>query len=334
MLDAWLNRTQDWLKVPEKLLPLPEQEFARWTLNRVARQSRQAPLTCQSVFLWGEAGSGKSALIRQELRAQSPLRRRSTIIAAAVEWLAWLSDDLQLNEMLSLESHADLLVCEDLQNATPDAGDTDRLASWLDQAAERRVPVLITADRLPSQIPHLSPRLVDRLQGGLLTGIRPLCGSSKQRLGAFWSKEGIAPAQNPVAKLWNDPTLITAGQLHSRLLARNASATVSDSRRNSRALVLVAEVVSRDFHLSIDDLRSGARRRTLQIPRDVAMSLARELTTYPLAAIGQYFGCQSHTSVGRSTARLQQLLIDAPTLRQQVQSLRAELRQELSADCG
>ena len=338
MLEAWLNRTRDWLKVPEQLLPLPEQEFAQWALARVCRQSRHAALACPLAYVWGEAGSGKSSLIRQELRTRSPDLRGRMIVAQAAEWLAEISEDSPTAERFDFLSHADLLVCEDLHDLDAAADETVRLVSLLNHAVEMRLPVIVTADRLPSQLPHAPPRLINRLQGGLLAGIRPLPGSSKQRLGTFWVKEGLVPARGASVRLYNDPAIVTAGLLQSRLLERNLPDSINDGsmgvRRNSHELELVAEVVSRDFHLTVQDLRSGARRRTLQVPRDVAMSLARELTPYPLAVIGHFFGCQSHTSVGRSASRLKQRLSDTPTLRQQVQLLRTKLRQELSADCG
>lgn len=338
MLDAWLNRTRDWLKIPETLLPLPEQEFAQWALSRAAKPSRPGPLSCPLVHVWGDPGSGKSSLVRQALRQYSTTRRRAIIVASAIEWSLWLADESNADHFLQGSSHLELLICENLQDVNDVPGDSQRLASWFDAAVAARVPVIVTADRLPSQISSLSPRLINRLQGGLFAGIRPLGVESKQRLWNFWtSRTALAPPAIHTA-VWNDPVITAAGQLRSFLDPNERREQTLRRRSNSEpdpvSLELVADAVSRDFQVTVADLRSGARTRNLRIPRDLAMSLAHELTPYSLAVIGRFFGCRSHTSVTRSRSRLQQLVQDAPSLRQQLQILRAKLRQELSSDCG
>jgi chromosomal replication initiator protein len=338
MLDAWLNRTRDWLKIPDTLLPLPEQEFAQWALSRAAKQSRPGPLSCPLLHVWGDPGCGKSSLVRQALRPYSTVRRRAVIAASAVEWSFWLADESNADSFLWAPSHLELLICDNLQDLNDLSGDSQRLASWFDAAVAARVPVIVTADRLPSQISNLSPRLVNRLQGGLFAGIRPLSGESKQRLWDSWTSRTSPQPSASHAFLLNDPSITAAGQLRSFLdpdeRREQTLRQQSLSEPDPQLLEMVADAVSRDFQVSVADLRSGARTRNLRIPRDLAMSLARELTPYPLAAIGRFFGCRSHTSVTRSCSRLQQLVLDAPSLRQQLQILRAKLRQELSSDCG
>lgn len=194
--------------------------------------------------------------------------------------------------------------------------------------------VLVTSDRLPSQIDGLSPRLVSRLRGGLFAGIRPLEDDSRRRLVRFWGAELPLDARLAVVP----STMQTAGQVKN-YLARESDPSESVavdvtlvSPENS--LDLIAEVVAQDFQISLTELCSGSRTQQLKVPRGVAMQLARELTPCSLLKISQYFGCRSHTSVVRSCTRLQELLPAAPSLREQMQMLRAKLRHNLSADCG
>lgn len=305
MLDAWLNRTRGWLAAAEKLLALPEQEFALWALSRAVKPGSAASVLC----ICGETLSGKSALIRHVLAQQATVRKQKIIAADATEWSLWLSDREAEGLSVVPEKGASIAICENLQQLHDPRADGDRLAFWIDQARAAGMTVILTADRLPSQIEDLSPRLVNRLQGGLLAGIRPWSDASQQRLQQHRAATGAVLQQTRPAET-------------------NAAVT------EDVPLDVIAEAVAINFQVSLADLCSGTRTQQLKIPRGVAMSLARELTSCSLLTIGRYFGCRSHTSVVRGCSRLQELLPDAPTLRQQVQSLRTKLRRNVSADCG
>lgn len=309
MLDAWLNRTRGWFAAAEKLLALPEQEFALWALSRAVKPGSAAPVLC----VCGETGSGKSSLIRHVLAQQAVVRKQKIVAANATEWSLWLSDCEAEGLSIVPEHGANLVICEELQQLHDPRTDGDRLAFWIDQARAAGMAVILTADRLPSQIEDLSPRLVNRLQGGLLAGIRPWSDASQQRLLQHQAAtEAVLQQTRP----------LEAVAARSKLLAEDVP------------LDVIAEAVATNFQVSLVDLCSGTRTQQLKIPRGVAMSLARELTSCSLLTIGRYFGCRSHTSVVRGCSRLQELLPDAPTLRQQVQSLRTNLRRNVSADCG
>lgn len=323
MWDDWSVRTREWLSRGEKLLALPEQEFAGWTLDRAIR----SPLTGWLVAtICGEEGSGKSALVRQALRRSADIGKR-TIVADADEWLARLSDETPFAERFPIAGRTSVIVWENLHRI---GERDDGLATLLDLARQERIPVIVTCTGLPSQIGNLSSRLVNRLHGGIVAGIRPLSEESQRRLTEFWISQGIV---EPLAggRLINPP-VTTAGQLRAALSTRSRTGTAE--LQGEVLLDLVAELVAKDFAVPVAELCSGTRTQGLKIPRGVAMSLSRELTNYPLATIGRYFGGRSHTSVVRSCSRLQQLLPEVPSLRQQVQELRAKLRRKLSRDCG
>lgn len=330
MLDAWLKRTRDWLAPAEHLLPLPEQEFAGWALARLNRSSSGASHAWLATTIYGEPGSGKSALLRQSLRQAPGAVRRKIVVADAGEWSQRVAELSEQGQPAIAVGNLDVLVCENLQQLGDPSGDGDRLASLLDQAREAQIPVIVTSDSLPSQIENLSPRLANRLQGGLLVGIRPLSGDSQQWLVQYWSAQGIISATVPFPGV--NPLITTAGQLRQMVAEETRNAVRTNSETVS--LELVAELVADGFQVPIAELCSGSRMQSLKIPRGVAMSLAREFTGHPLTTISRHFGCRSHTAVVRSCSRLQQLLPDAPSLRQQIQKLRAKLCRQLSAECG
>ncbi len=92
------------------------------------------------------------------------------------------------------------------------------------------------------------------------------------------------------------------------------------------SLAVIAKEVATTFQVPLEELRSSSRLQALRIPRQCAMFLAREEAGLSLAAIGQFFGSRTHTSVAHSCRRLQELIVESPTLREQVQRLRDHLR--------
>jgi chromosomal replication initiation ATPase DnaA len=329
MLDAWLKRTRDWLARAEKLLALPEQEFALWGLTR-ALSGTSAPVVC----LCGEPGSGKSSLIRQVIRQSAECRKRTLIVADAVAWAQWLLDCESTGSNAVGPTQGGVAACENLQQLRDPRKDGDRLAAWIDRTRAAGVAIILTADRLPSQIADLSPRLVNRLHGGLLAGIRPLSEASQKRLLQHWSlQEAI---EKPPMGISRDVTTVGQWKDHVFQLVRRpaASAVPAVPIGGDESLAVIAEVVAADFQVSPVDLCAGSRTQHLRIPRSVAMVLAREFTSCSLMTISRYFGCRSHSSVVRGCSRLNDHLPDAPSLRQQLQLLKTKVRRELSAHCG
>ncbi len=320
MLDAWLQRTRQSLAAAESLIAIPEQEFALWAL---ARAVKPGVVAAPAVCVWGEAESGKSSLVRQVLRQHADYPRRKFLLVDAAEWSEFLAAT-NLGRDAALKK-GDVVVCENLQALAERRDDTDRLADWMDRARAKGQVVIVTSDRLPSQIDDVSSRLANRLQGGLLAGIRPLSDATLEKLRSQWA----SPSGSKSRRTW-PAGITTAGQLKRHL----AEAPESSVPQRRLSLDAIATAVAGEFQVPLADLCAGLRTQPLKVPRGVAMVLARELTSSSLMTIARHFGCQSHTSVVRGCARLMEQLAEDAALRHRLQRLRTGLCQELSAECG
>jgi chromosomal replication initiator protein len=85
-------------------------------------------------------------------------------------------------------------------------------------------------------------------------------------------------------------------------------ATQAERRKSPRSVAEIQAAACEHFGLSSDELLSSARTARIAWPRQVAMYLARELTSESLPAIGRHFGGRDHTTVlhawRRTTARI------------------------------
>ncbi|MBP9897638.1 MAG: hypothetical protein KBF28_04655, partial [Gemmatimonadales bacterium] len=87
----------------------------------------------------------------------------------------------------------------------------------------------------------------------------------------------------------------------------------------------VQEVVARRWGVTPEGLRSKARIKTLTVPRQIAMFLARELLQMQLVEIGQAFGGRDHSTVIHSVDKVQTQLGRDRDFRARVDSARQEL---------
>ena len=82
------------------------------------------------------------------------------------------------------------------------------------------------------------------------------------------------------------------------------------------------------FSLSIEDLQSGSRSRTLTTARQIAMYLCRELTDLSLPKIGQEFGGRDHTTVMHANKKIKTQMAERRTLYTQVTELTNRIKQQ------
>jgi chromosomal replication initiator protein len=59
----------------------------------------------------------------------------------------------------------------------------------------------------------------------------------------------------------------------------------------------IQKAVSEFYNVSVDDLKSSSRKKTVAVPRHIAIYLCRELTEYSLDEIGEEFGGRDHSTV-------------------------------------
>jgi chromosomal replication initiator protein len=101
-----------------------------------------------------------------------------------------------------------------------------------------------------------------------------------------------------------------------------------DAESRSHALPTierVQEVVARRWGVTPEGLRSKARIKTLTVPRQIAMFLAREMLQMQLVEIGQAFGGRDHSTVIHSVDKVQSQLSRDRQFKDRVDSARQEL---------
>ena len=200
-------------------------------------------------------------------------------------------------------------------------------------STRRGKQIVLTSDRPPKEIPGLEERLVSRFEWGMVADIgQP---DLEHRIAILRKKAGAGPpraddpgrrarASSPStcgptsassraasSSCCSSPRSSTARSRSSWPARRSPTRSVpgdGGSRRRHgrcRRIDKVQEVVARRWGVTPEGLRSKARTKTLTVPRQIAMYLAREMLGMQLVEIGQAFGGRDHSTVIHSVDKVE-----------------------------
>jgi len=183
--------------------------------------------------------------------------------------------------------------------------------------------LILTCDRLPSALVSVEERLRERFEAGLVAdiGVPDLpTRVAILRKRALLDQVPLADATvlEAIAERVTDNVRSLEGALirvvayHSltgRPIDLELTATVLDTmypRRSKPALTVaqIQAIVAAHYNLAVSELVSGSRAARIAWPRQIAIYLARELTTTPLQTIGHAFGGRNHATVLHACKRV------------------------------
>jgi chromosomal replication initiator protein len=297
----------------KRFVALPENRSALRAIRRFARfEGLPHPrrVSLPSLYLHGSPGTGKSHLVRallQRIIRRNPDRMARVISARDLARL--LTELPSAGPAPACEFRdCDLLVVEDVQHLPVSGGNA--LSRLLDERTALRRASVITGVCGPAGLTNLSLRLTSRLAAGLVIGLDSLSPSSRRRLAsAFCDRRGLYVTGEVLDWLARSPTggarpilgdiirLQRLSRIHAPPLdLATVTAELSDDP-GSPLIECLAQQVADHYGLTRKQLRGRDRRRCLLWPRQVAMYLARKLTTLSLAQIGACFGGYDHSTV-------------------------------------
>jgi len=208
---------------------------------------------------------------------------------------------------------------------------------------EQNHQLVITGDRSPSDLDGVEERLRSRLGWGLVADIHPT--DYELRLGILQSKsELLASVAVPERVLEFLAHKVTSsvreleGALnrvvaHATLIGRPVTLETTQEllqdvlRAHDRRITIeeIQKRVAEHFNIRIADMHSARRARAVARPRQVAMYLAKQLTSRSLPEIGRKFGGRDHTTVMHAVKKVEQLRETDATFAEDIDLLRRML---------
>src|SRR3990170_2334149 len=312
--------------------------------------------TYNPLFIYGATGLGKTHLMQAIAHAVLERYPRFQVsYMGAEQFINEVIESIHSRTMPDFRrqyrSDVDMFLVDDVHFLEGKEMTQEEFFHTFNALHEAGKQIVLTSDRPPKEIPGLEARLVSRFEWGMVADIgQPdlehriaiLRKKAEQdhleltipddvlRFIAEHVRSSVRELEGCIIKL-----LLYASLKHREISIELAREALSDKIRHadsmmaaSRSIPSVArvqEVVARRWGVTPEGLRSKARTKSLTVPRQVAMFLARDLLGMQLVEIGQAFGGRDHSTVIHSVSKVEREMVSDRQFRDRVEMARREL---------
>lgn len=331
----------------------PNYTFDRFVIgpgNRLAHGAALAVAEAPSeaynpLFLHGPPGLGKThllAAIANYLRDNAPaLSVRYTTAESFTNEFVMALRSAGSEAFKARYRDIDVLLIDDVQFLEGKQRTEEEFFHTFNALYESGSQLVLSADRLPSELSTLAARLRDRFEWGLTVAVEPPNLATRltvlrhlvQEAGVEISDSGALSelAGRVEANIRQLHGALTRVIAHASLMARPLSseliAEVIPQGRSPEATSVeeIQQRVAERFGISRAELVGSSRAATPLRARQVAIFLTRELTELSLPEIGRLYGGRDHSTVLNSLRRVEAGLLEDPDLSHRVDELRAAI---------
>lgn len=327
-------------------------EMALQVARQVASAVVNNTVSFNPVYVHSSVGLGKSHLLNAiAWQAGAADASRNIVYLTADHFMYHFITAVQRQSALAFKEwlrRVDLLLIDDMQflqgKSATEFGHT--LGTLLTGAKQ----VVVAGDAPPRDLEMLDERVRSRLSGGLVVSINPFDLELRKAIVARRAEQAalrFADAHFPPAVIdYVARVVVSHGRdldgAVNRLLAANqltkepitvalAERTLADlvRARDIRRVRIedILKIVSRHYKVPRNDLLSSRRSRDVVRPRQIAMYLAKALTSRSLPEIGRRFGGRDHTTVLHSVRKVEQMIKDDGDLAQEIELLKRMLEE-------
>ncbi len=300
-------------------------EFAYAAARRVS-EAKSVPFN--PLFLYGGVGLGKTHLmhaIAWQIRQQDP--QRTVVYLSAEKFMYRFVRALREQNTVDFKEQfrsVNVLMIDDVQFIGGKESTQEEFFHTFNTLVDQGRQIVLSADKSPSDLEGMQERLKSRLNCGLVADIHAT--TYELRLGILQSKAQQLGIEMPRKVMEFLAHRITSnvreleGALrrvvaHAQLIGRAITIETTQEvlhdllRANDRRISIddIQKQVAAHFNIRLADMHSARRARSIARPRQVAMYLAKQLTSRSLPEIGRKFGGRDHTTVMHAVRKVEEL---------------------------
>ena len=298
-------------------------EFVAGSSNQFAYAAAMAvasnpATTYNPLFIYGGVGLGKTHLVNaigNAIMKKNPGMRvcyytSEKFMNELINSLRYAKMDEFRNKFRSM----DVLLIDDVQFIAGKERTQEEFFHTFNALYESHKQIVVTSDKFPKEIPGLEERLRSRFEWGLIADIQPPDVETKQAILKMKAEhngielpedviqflatsvssnvrelEGFLIRIGAYASLTSTPVSLSMAReiLKDILVEKNREITVEE----------IQKTVATHFNIKVADIKSPKRLKALVLPRQIAMYLARQLTSCSYPEIGERFGGKDHSTI-------------------------------------
>ncbi|MGB0690988.1 MAG: chromosomal replication initiator protein DnaA, partial [Alphaproteobacteria bacterium] len=267
--------------------------------------------------------------------------KKNVVYLTAEKFMYQFIKALRFKNIMSFKEQfrsVDVLMIDDVQFIIGKDNTQEEFFHTFNTLVDKKRQIIISADKSPADLEGLEDRLKSRLGWGLVADIHPL--TYELRYGIIEAK-----AEQKNIKLTGDVLEFLANKITNNVremegalnrLAVHASLQESEItvdlvkdvlkdllRTNSRKITIdeIQKKVVEHYNIKLSDMHSPRRSRSVARPRQVAMYLAKSITTRSLPEIGRKFGGRDHTTVIHAIKTIEEIMVNDPSLAEDIELL-------------
>jgi chromosomal replication initiator protein len=281
------------------------------------------------LFIYGGVGLGKTHLmhaIGNLIVDNNPDHR--VVYIRSEQFVAEMVKGLQHGTIDAFKKRyrsVNALLIDDIQFFVGKERSQEEFFHTFNALLESHQQIILSSDRFPKEVKGIEERLKSRFGWGLTTAIDP--PDLETRVAILQSKA----VQFNGAELPSEVAFFIGKRIRSNIrelegalkrVIANATFTaqpisLESSKEALRDMLAVQDrlvsidniqkIVAEYFQLRTSELLSVKRSRSIVRPRQIAMTLAKELTNHSLPEIGEAFGGKDHTTVLHANRKIAEL---------------------------
>lgn len=317
-------------------------EFAYAAARRVAESD---DVSFNPLYLYSSAGLGKTHLMHSiawYIREHNPSRR--VVYLSAEKFMYLFIRAIRYKDTLSFKEelrNVDVLMIDDVQFLIGKENTQDEFFHTFNALVGSGKQIVLSADKPPVNLEGIEERLKTRLGSGLVADIHPttyelrlgILESKAQNLGVYVPQDVISfLAEKITASVRELEGALLRVAAHVQLMGGEVTLErTCDILRDILSVldrrVTIEEIqrkVAERYNIRLSEMMSKRRERSVARPRQIAMFLAKNLTTKSLPDIGRAFN-RDHTTVLHGIKAVEELREEDPAFKEETDDLRRML---------
>jgi len=296
------------------------------------------------LFIYGGTGLGKTHLL--QAIGNDAVSKDKNVIYVTIE--QFMNDFLfsmknkNLEHFKSKYRKCDLLLIDDVQFLTGKETTQEEFFHTFNELKNANKQIVLTSDRLPSQIAGLEDRIKSRFEHGLKAHInlpeletKILIIEKKSELNGIKLTKDIVQyiatnLGNSVREIEGVLIQINANanllgvDINIELVQRVLKDQIKETKENIK-LIDIISIVSNELNIKPSDLKSTKRTKNVVDGRRTVIYLARELTHNSMPDIAKFLGMKDHSSVSKNISKANELIEKDENFRLKLENLKNKI---------
>ena len=301
--------------------------------------SRYNPL-----FIYGGVGLGKTHLINAIGLALKDTT--NVMFISAERFMYQFIKSIKKNEMVNFKDFfrkANVFIIDDIQFIRGKEGLQEEFFHTFNSLFDKSAQIIISSDRPPNRLDRVQDRIKSRLSGGLVVDIGVpdydlKLNILKKKINEFQNSFHEYPnlSEDIIEYMAREPNLnireligifnrvVAFSKMNKKPLNVNdCKIILKDVHSNNKVISIdkIQNVTSNFFSINLQEMLSQRRSRPLARPRQIAMYLAKKLTTRSLPEIGRKFANRDHTTVIHAVKTIEKLSQDNSLMKKNIEEI-------------